>query len=100
MDNPTEAIANLVNYVYDDEYADYRECASNGNSQKGHIFESVLAVKKWLDEPDPSLSEIHGGTWGEHDDYPVADWVMDATNGDTRLGYWEWVADMIEARED
>jgi len=46
------------------------------------------------------LKEAHGGTWGEHIDYPVADWVMDATNNDTRLGYWEWVANMLEARED
>jgi hypothetical protein len=46
------------------------------------------------------LREAHGGVWGEYLDYPVADWIMDARNGDTRLGYWEWVAHQVEARED
>lgn len=35
-------------------------------------------------------------TWGEHPDYPVDDWRYEANNGDTRRGYWEWVAASIE----
>lgn len=57
----------------------------------------------WKNPASHSLSDLHGGVWGEHDAYPVAypveDWVMDATNNDTRLGYWEWVADTLEASE-
>lgn len=33
---------------------------------------------------------------GENADWPVVDWKYDVANGDTRLGYWEWV----EANKD
>lgn len=33
-----------------------------------------------------------GGHWGKHPDHPVEDWQYEVANGDTRLGYWEWVA--------
>jgi len=39
----------------------------------------------------PDSREQHGGTWGEHPDYPVSDWQYEVANGDTRLGYWDWV---------
>lgn len=31
------------------------------------------------------------GHWNEHPEYPVSDWQYEVDNGDTRLGYWEWV---------
>ena len=34
--------------------------------------------------------------WGQHPDYPRGDWAYEATNGDTNLGYWEWVTGQIE----
>jgi hypothetical protein len=52
-----------------------------------------------MDEDIEQLAEDHGGYWGEHIDYPVADWLMDAQNGDTRRGYWEWVEAQIAASE-
>lgn len=30
--------------------------------------------------------------WGEDPSYPVEDWQHEVANGDTRRGYWEWVA--------
>jgi len=27
----------------------------------------------------------------EHPDHPLAGWRYEVANGDTRLGYWEWV---------
>jgi len=30
--------------------------------------------------------------WAENPDYPLADWQAEVANGDTRLGYWDWVA--------
>lgn len=34
----------------------------------------------------------HGGYWkGECRNLPVEDWIYEVCNGDTRLGYWEWV---------
>lgn len=32
----------------------------------------------------------------EHPDYPKQDWKYEVTNGDTKLGYAEWVEHKIE----
>lgn len=45
--------------------------------------------------PHEKLKEEYG-LWGEHPDCPRADWALEATNGDTVLGYWEWVAAKLE----
>ena len=36
------------------------------------------------------------GHWGEHPDYPYGDWRYEVANGDTRLGYWDWVASKMK----
>lgn len=46
------------------------------------------------------LRDQHGGVWGAHPDYPVADWQMLVSNNDTRSGYWEWVAAELEFAEN
>ena len=33
----------------------------------------------------------------EHKDFPVSDWRMQVTEGNTRLGYSEWVNHQVEA---
>jgi hypothetical protein len=43
------------------------------------------------------LAERHGGTWGEHPQHPVTDWVYAVSNDDTRSGYWEWVLVQLES---
>ncbi|WP_165618480.1 hypothetical protein [Mycobacteroides chelonae] len=45
------------------------------------------------------IREAHGGVWGEHPKYPVADWRYQVANDDTRSGYWEWVATELEFAE-
>jgi hypothetical protein len=44
------------------------------------------------------LCELHG-VWGEHDLFPASDWSMDVQDEGTRIGYWDWVVDQIEAQE-
>ena len=44
-----------------------------------------------MDEDIEKLSEENGGYWGSHPRFPTSDWQYEAANGDTRLGYWEWV---------
>jgi len=39
------------------------------------------------------------GYWEDHPDYPRTDWFYEATNNNTRLGYWEWVAEKIRTKE-
>jgi hypothetical protein len=46
-----------------------------------------------MTDPDiDSLKAANGGYWGEHPEYPVADWAHDVMEGAIRQGYWEWVA--------
>ena len=35
--------------------------------------------------------------YGEDQDYPKEDWRQEVMNGDTLLGYWEWVRHQQEA---
>jgi hypothetical protein len=37
-----------------------------------------------------------GNLWGEHADYDRTDWQYEVSNGDTSLGYWEWVLHKVE----
>jgi hypothetical protein len=46
-----------------------------------------------------ALAEQAGGHWGKHDAHPVQDWQHEVANDDTRLGYWEWVANNLDAAE-
>lgn len=39
------------------------------------------------------------GHWDEDPDHPVEDWQNEVANGDTRLGYAEWVKAKKEAAE-
>lgn len=47
-----------------------------------------------------SLKQQHGGHWGEHPDHPVDDWQHEVLGDETRLGYWEWVENRIDAATD
>lgn len=60
----------------------------------GELVEVALATR--LNAHAIRLKRDHGGTWGEHPEFPVEDWGVEATNNDTRLGYWEWVVIKLE----
>ena len=34
---------------------------------------------------------ISGGYWDDDDNYPIEDWQYEVANGNTRIGYWDWV---------
>ena len=36
----------------------------------------------------------------EDSDYPVSDWKYEVSNGDTRMGYWEWAQNARETMSD
>ena len=42
-----------------------------------------------MNESDPRL--ISGGYWDDISDLPVEDWQYEVANGDTRLGYHDWL---------
>jgi hypothetical protein len=39
------------------------------------------------------------GYWAVHPVYSVVDWRQAVNNGDTRYGYWAWVAAMADDTE-
>ena len=45
------------------------------------------------------VSQCGGDLWGEHPDHPTADWKYEVENGDTFLGYWEWVYCKLDEAE-
>jgi len=45
------------------------------------------------------LARKHGGHWGEHPEHSQYEWVIDVSENNTRLGYWDWVLDQIDANE-
>lgn len=53
------------------------------------------------ENPVLKLVEEHGGYWGGgHPKYLVNDWQHEVVDGNTRLGYWEWVFSRIEAEQE
>jgi len=51
----------------------------------------------------PTVDELkaaNGGHNGKHPGYPPEDWRYLVANGETRLGYWEWVQHEIELAGD
>lgn len=45
------------------------------------------------------LREAHGH-WGSHPVHSVSDWKQEIEADNTRLGYWEWVASILEFEEE
>jgi hypothetical protein len=39
------------------------------------------------------------GPWGEHPNWPRADWQREVANGDTQRGYWDYVAARLEEEQ-
>lgn len=50
-----------------------------------------------MTERQERVVEMCGGRWGSHPKFPVEDWQAQVANNDTRLGYWDWVFDSMEA---
>lgn len=40
------------------------------------------------------------GHWGDNPVHSVSEWKQEVRAGNTRLGYWEWVATLLEAEEE
>ena len=40
------------------------------------------------------------GHWGDHPVHSVSEWKQEVRAGNTRLGYWQWVATLLEVEEE
>ena len=45
------------------------------------------------------IVDTGGDLWGEHPKHSKSDWKYEVENGDTMLGYWEWVQCRLEMGE-
>lgn len=53
------------------------------------------------DAPDDAVNRMMAeDIWGEHPDFPRADWRAARGDGDTQSGYWDWTRSQIEQRAD
>jgi hypothetical protein len=62
-----------------------------------NLFVTVakVSLEEVLDGPDTGLAPGE-----EHATYPVDDWKYEVANGDTRLGYSDWVEAQLEQEVD
>ena len=68
-----------------------------GNRTKPETEEKTMADQEQTTEiPTAEALTAQHGVWGEHPTWPSQDWKYEVDNGDTRIGYWEWVVQQME----
>jgi hypothetical protein len=84
-----QVIAELIDDAYQEE-SDIRalEGLQNLLDEIADIAHDQYGIDCLLDMPDPE--EL----------YSMEDWQYDVANGDTKLGYTEWVAHNVESHEE
>lgn len=64
-------------------------------SAVGGIWREYDKEGELFEEGTPEWFEAKHGQ--EHPEWPKSDWQYDVVNGDTKLGYWLWVAHNVES---
>lgn len=61
------------------------------------IFGAIADLEGYPSFADDAeaLADACGGFWSEHPDHPIEGWQLEVAEGDTRLGYWDWVASQV-----
>ncbi len=86
----------LQNYIHQEiALANLPDEPDEGDADFWEYFDTVHPVAADLDLE--ALEAANGGYWGGHPDHLTEDWQYEIANGDTRLGYWEWVESQIIA---
>lgn len=77
---------------------DWQYAVANDDTRLGYKdWADPFGNRVWVRDKDiERLANEHGGFWGEHPEQPVDDWKYEVENGDTQLGYWEWVQQRLE----
>ena len=91
---------------------DWRRAVGDGDTRVGYWSWVVDAIATGLGEGGGDASHLVGrgpegealalseatGHWEMVEDLPPDEWRAEVASGDTRVGYWEWVASEREAR--
>lgn len=43
---------------------------------------------------------VEFGYWGDHPEHSVTEWQREVEEGNTRYGYWEWVATLVDCENE
>ena len=70
----------------------------------GESFEKPFPVTETYPEQEMTAGQLRAkydsladdSRWGEHHQLKMEDWRYEIQEGNTRVGYWDWVATMIE----
>ncbi len=58
-----------------------------------------LPFREWFEGRSPQTPQTPHDPWSEHPRFPVSNWRDEVAEDDTRLGYWDWVKDLLEREE-
>lgn len=78
-------------------------CQAIGHLRTGPLNELATEAREILAKTDVYIPGdvqpeiVNEDVWGESEQYPVADWVQEVQNGDTRSGYRDWVIAKAES---
>jgi hypothetical protein len=72
---------------------DELDILNNGtDDERGSLAEQLGIDMEEIDIFDPADELVaRYGSWGQDDRYPRADWQREVSNGETNLGYWDWL---------
>jgi hypothetical protein len=82
----------------------FDKIVDNWGISKDAVLEVLNGAKATAQDDDRTLTPAQlrnkydkpDGKWGEHPTHAFEDWRYDVDNGDTRIGYWEWVAAQLQ----
>jgi hypothetical protein len=106
-----EVLSGYFGYEGTELRADFQVPVGATTAEKDAAFMAALAQQADIDylaigesrqplpesETPDSLEAKYGS---EHPEWLRADWQQDVANGDTKLGYWDWVLHNIESHEE
>lgn len=79
---------------------EYENCEECHQGEENHTaVESLFSGHFALCNTTEGVEKTEKNTMEDLDLYPISDWKYDVANGDTRLGYTEWVEHNKESHE-
>lgn len=100
-DSPPQSMINTFHRMCDEHDLEFfvEILRTTVKVNKQGIIERMQTMENPVDAMREKYDAGSDGGWGEHPDFPFDDWRFEAGNGNTRLGYWEWVCHQIEDKE-
>jgi hypothetical protein len=81
---------------------DQLDILNNGaNDERGSLAEQLGIDMEEIDILDPADELVaRYGSWGQDERYPRIDWRREVSEGDTNLGYWDWLLQQYDIHDE